>query len=224
LRLIVFDCDGTLIDSQHLIVEAMGAAFAANGLPAPPRSSVLRVVGLSVAEAMAAISESLDGRLITNLAASYRTAFAALRQKPDFTEPLYPGARTAIEELAVDPAILLGIATGKSRRGVDTFLAREDLAGRFATLQTADTSPSKPHPDMLLRVMEETGAQPHDTVMVGDATYDIEMARNAGLSAIGVAWGYHGPGELLAAGASAVAEDFAQLLAMLRESGMVAAA
>ena len=224
MRLIVFDCDGTLIDSQHLIVEAISAAFAANGLASPPRSKALRVVGLSVAEAVAAISESLDETLIATLAASYRTAFAGLRQKSDFTEPLYPGARAAVEELAANPAILLGIATGKSRRGVNAFLAGEDLAECFVTLQTADTSPSKPHPDMLLRAMKETGVQPQGTVMVGDTTYDIQMARNAGLAAIGVAWGYHEPDELLEAGANAVAEDFPQLLAMLRESGMVAAA
>jgi phosphoglycolate phosphatase len=173
---------------------------------------------------VAAVSESLDKRLITKLTTSYRAAFAGLRQKPDFTEPLYPGARAAIEELAADPAILLGIATGKSRRGVDLFLAREDLAGCFATLQTADASPSKPHPDMLLRAMEETGVEPEDTVMIGDTTYDMEMARNAGASAIGVVWGYHEAGELLEAGASAVADDFAKLLAMLRGGGMVAAA
>jgi phosphoglycolate phosphatase len=224
LRLIVFDCDGTLVDSQHLIVEAMGAAFQANGLPAPARSQVLRHVGLSIPEAMAAITESPDETLVTNLGASYRAAFSALRQKPGFVEPMYPGAREAVEALGADPGVLLGVATGKSRRGVDLFLAREGLAVLFATLQTADDAPSKPHPGMLLRAMAETGAAPAATVMIGDTTYDMAMARSAGVDAIGVDWGYHSPQELLEAGASAVARDFAHLLDLLAAGKAVAAA
>ncbi len=224
MRLIVFDCDGTLIDSQHLIVKAMGAAFAANGLPAPARSKILRAVGLSVLEAVTAISESLDETLVTNLAGAYRAAFAGLRQKPDFTEPLYPGARETIEALAADDNVLLGIATGKSRRGVDLFLEREGLADCFVTLQTADDAPSKPHPEMLLRAMSETGVRPQDTLMIGDTSYDMQMAGNAGVAAIGVAWGYHTPEELLDAGAGAVARDCPQLLTMLVPERAVTAA
>lgn len=224
MRLIIFDCDGTLVDSQHLIVEAIGAAFAANGLPAPARSRVLRHVGLSVAEAMAAISESLDEVLLANLAASYRAAFASLRQKPDFTEPMYPGARETVEALARDKGFLLGIATGKSRRGVDLFLGRENLTPLFATLQTADDAPSKPHPGMILRAMEETGAAPERTVMIGDTSYDMQMAVNAGVTAIGVDWGYHTAEELLEAGAGAVARDFPHLAQLLSQSKAAAAA
>jgi phosphoglycolate phosphatase len=223
VRLIIFDCDGTLIDSQHLIVEAMGAAFLASGLPVPARSRVLRHVGLSVSEAVAAISESLDETLVTNLAAAYRSAFAALRQKPDFSEPMYPGAREAIEALAADPSILLGIATGKSRRGVDLFLARENLSALFTTIQTADDAPSKPHPEMLLRAMAETGADPSETVMIGDTSYDMLMAGNAGVRAIGVEWGYHTTTELLEAGAGEVARDFPHLLALLHREKAAAA-
>ena len=224
MRLIVFDCDGTLIDSQHLIVAAMGVAFAANGLPTPARSRVLRIVGLSVSEAVAAVSESLDEALVANLAAAYRNAFAGLRQKPGFTEPMYPGAREAIESLAADASLLLGVATGKSRRGVDLFLAREDLAPLFATIQTADDAPSKPHPEMLLRAMAETGASPADTIMIGDSSYDMLMARNAGVTAIGVGWGYHTAEDLLEAGAVAMARDFPHLLALLGGKDAVAAA
>jgi phosphoglycolate phosphatase len=224
LRLIVFDCDGTLIDSQHLIVEAMGAAFAANGLPAPLRTTVLRHVGLSVSEAMAAMDESLHEAMIAKLAAAYRAAFASLRQKPGFSEPMYPGSREAIEALGGDSDVLLGIATGKSRRGVDHLLARENLSSLFATLQTADDAPSKPHPGMLLRAMSETGALPADTVMIGDSAYDMAMARNAGVAAIGVEWGYYPADGLLEAGASAVAHDFPHLLTLLAQQKTVAAA
>jgi phosphoglycolate phosphatase len=224
LRLIVFDCDGTLVDSQHMIVEAMGAAFAANGLPAPSRQHVLRHVGLSVAEAMTAMSENADERLILNLAASYRSAFATLRQKPGFAEPMFPGARAALDSLAGDGAVLLGIATGKSRRGVDHLLAREGIADMFATIQTADDAPSKPHPEMLLRAISETGAAPERTVMIGDSSYDMLMARNAGAVAVGVAWGYQDAAELIEAGARVVAADFPQLLSMLSTPQIVAAA
>jgi phosphoglycolate phosphatase len=224
VRLIVFDVDGTLIDSQHLIVEAMSAAFIANGLPAPSGLSVLRHVGLSVAEAMRGIDESLDETMVGKLVAAYRAAFAERRQKSSFSEPFYPGARETLEALAADGDTLLGIAMGKSRRGVDHLLARENLGPLFATIQTADDAPSKPHPGMLLRAMSETGALPADTVVVGDSSYDMLMARSAGVSAIGVAWGYHSADELLEAGASAVARDFAQLLTLLTERKTVVAA
>jgi phosphoglycolate phosphatase len=223
VRLIVFDCDGTLVDSQHLIVEAMGTAFVAGGLPAPARSRVLRHIGLSVSEAVAGIGESLDEALIAHIAAAYKTAFSGLRQRPGFSEPFFPGARELVEELARDERVLLGIATGKSRRGVDLLLQREELAYAFATLQTADDAPSKPHPGMLQRAMNETGLGPADTIMIGDTTYDMLMARNAGAKPVGVAWGYHTPQELTEAGAVAVAEDCDQLLALLRLPQAVAA-
>lgn len=224
MRLIVFDCDGTLIDSQHLIVEAMGEAFQAAGLPLPPRSRVLRHVGLSVPEAVAGVAESQDEALIADLGAAYKAAFSALRQKPGFVEPMYPGAHAAVEALGADEGLLLGIATGKSRRGVDLFLAREGLTPLFATLQTADDAPSKPHPGMLLRAMDETGAAPGATVMIGDTSYDMRMARAAGVDAIGVDWGYHTAEELLEAGARAVATDFRHLMMLLAVQEAVASA
>jgi len=194
VRLIVFDCDGTLLDSQHPIVEAMGEAFAANGLPAPSRAQVLRHVGLSVSEAMTAMTGAAEKSLILPLTASYRAAFAGLRQTAAFNEPMFPGAREAIAALVKEEALLLGIATGKSRRGVELFLARENLAHVFATVRTADDAPSKPHPAMLLQAMAETGARPNETVMIGDTSYDMLMANQAGAMAIGVGWGYHAAG------------------------------
>jgi phosphoglycolate phosphatase len=170
------------------------------------------------------MSESPDERLILNLAASYRSAFAALRQKPGFIEPFFPGARATLDTLAGDGAVRLGIATGKSRRGVDHLLAREGIADMFATIQTADDAPSKPHPEMLLRAISETGAAPDRTIMIGDSSYDMLMARNAGAVPVGVAWGYQTAPELFAAGARVVAEDFPQLLSLLCAPQIVAAA
>lgn len=223
MKLIVFDCDGTLIDSQHLIVEAMGAAFASQGLPAPDRAAVLRHVGLSLAEAMSSLTGSANEALTGALAASYRSAFAAQRERHGFAEPMYPGARDAVLALASRADVLLGIATGKSRRGVDFFLAREGLNGAFATIQTADDAPSKPHPAMLLQAIGETGAKPEAAIMIGDSSYDMAMARAAGVTAIGVAWGYHAPPALIEAGAAAIADDFAHLLAVLPQAGAAAA-
>jgi phosphoglycolate phosphatase len=223
VRLIVFDCDGTLVDSQHLIVEAMGAAFAANGLPAPARSAVLRHVGLSLTEVFTGIAETADQALIASLTEAYKTAFMAMRQRPSYVEPFFPGMRGAIDLLAARQDVLLGIATGKARRGVDFLLKREGLEGAFATLQTADDAPSKPHPGMLLRAMEETGASPADTIMIGDTSYDMLMAKSAGVTALGVAWGYHTGEELAGAGALAVAADADQLMALLAARQAMAA-
>ena len=138
-----------------------------------------------------------------------------MRQRPGFVEPFFPGVRETVEALAGDERVLLGVATGKSRRGLDLLLQREGLAYAFATLQTADDAPSKPHPGMLQRAMSETGMRPADTIMIGDTSYDMLMARNAGAVPIGVAWGYHTAQELTEAGALAVAEDSEQLMALL---------
>jgi phosphoglycolate phosphatase len=120
-----------------------------------------------------------------------------------------------VEGLADRANTVLGIATGKSVRGVRMVLGHHGLYEHFATVQTADTAPSKPHPGMILAAVRETGVAPRDAVMIGDTVFDIEMARAAGVAAIGVSWGYHPPAELRAAGADVVIEDFAQLRALL---------
>jgi phosphoglycolate phosphatase len=224
VRLIIFDCDGTLVDSQHMIVEAMRSAFAASDLPAPERGRMLRHVGLSVTQAMEAMTGLEDRDAIARLSADYRTAFAALRREASLTDPLFPGAREAVEALAAQDDVLLGIATGKSRRGVDLLLEREGFTRLFATIQTADDAPSKPHPGMMLQAMSATGTGAADTVMIGDTSYDMLMARAASARGIGVGWGYHDAPELLKAGAVKVAKDFQELLGDLLPQGSVAAA
>ena len=209
-RLIVFDFDGTLVDSQRAISEAMARGFLESGLAPPPASQVRRVVGLRLEEAIARLLEDGDTGLVARVAAAYRQAFARLRSEPDFDEPLIEGAREAIEDL--DRAgLILAIATGKTRRGLVASLERHGLDGWFTTLKTADDGPGKPHPAILLDAMAEVGAEAGETVLVGDTTYDMQMARNAGARALGVSWGYHGADELLDAGAAAVLADFAQL-------------
>ncbi len=210
LRLVVFDVDGTLVDSQALILGAMAAAFDAVGAPLPPRAQVLGIVGLSLPVAMARLAPDADGAA---LVAAYRDAFFRMRLRD--TAPLYPGALNTLDALARDPAVLLGIATGKSRRGLEALLDAHGLAGRFVTVQTADDHPSKPHPSMLARAMADTGVEPAQAVMVGDTSFDMDMARAAGMAAIGVGWGYHPAADLHAAGAAAVIDRFDALAGAL---------
>jgi phosphoglycolate phosphatase len=207
--LIVFDCDGTLADSQHLIVEAMRRAFIGAGLPAPDRASILRTVGLSIPEAMASLAADQCPEVRAGLASSYREWCASLRQQPQ--EPLFEGAASLLFGLAAQEHVALGIATGKSRRGVTRFIEHNGLQGLFSTIQTADDAPSKPHPAMLLQAMAETGASPEQTVMIGDTSYDMIMAACAKVAGIGVTWGYHSMAELKRAGAQSVVRSFAAL-------------
>lgn len=207
--LVIFDLDGTLVDSQHEIVEAQARAFAAHGLPAPTRAKALSVVGLSLTEAFRVLAGA-DGPL-ESLAEAYKAAWTDLRQRPGYSDNLYPGAEAAIAALR-GAGVTLGIATGKSRRGVDRILAARGWSDLFATVQTADTHPSKPDPSMILTALAETGAEPSDSLMIGDTTYDIEMAVAAGITPIGVAWGYHPTEMLVEAGAARVVTTFDELL------------
>ncbi|MCC7251848.1 HAD-IA family hydrolase [Hyphomicrobium sp.] len=212
VKLVIFDCDGTLVDSQHAIVAAMSDAFLSEGLAPPPREEVVGVVGLSLGIAVARlVPDGSDLARVDRLAEAYKAAFAAQGRRADHAEPLYDGIRDTLQRLAAREDVVLGIATGKSRRGVASVLEREGLAGLFATIQTADTHPSKPHPSMVLTAMDETAALPVDTVVIGDTTYDIEMARGAGAAAVGVAWGYHPEEALRAAGAHHVSPDTGDL-------------
>lgn len=215
MKLVIFDVDGTLVDSQNHIVEAQHRAFAALGLPPPSRSQALSVVGLSLREAFAALVGA-DGPCEA-LASAYRDAWTALRAEPGFREPLYLGAADLLAELAADPDVALGIATGKARRGIDRLLAAQQWQGVFQTLQTADDHPSKPHPSMIHAALRETGCDNKHAVMIGDTTYDMEMASAAGVRAIGVAWGYHPVQALRASGADRVVGDFTELRAVLGE-------
>ncbi|SFV08644.1 phosphoglycolate phosphatase [Methylobacterium sp. 174MFSha1.1] len=207
--LIVFDVDGTLVDSQHMIVAAQGEAFASVGLPAPSRERSLSVVGLSLPQAFTALVGA-DGP-VAALSEAYKQAFGRLRARAEIRETLFPGAAALLARLNRELAVQLGIATGKSRRGVDHLLSLHGWEGWFATVQTADDAPSKPHPAMLEQAMAETGAAPAETIMIGDSTYDMVMARGAHVTALGVSWGYHTPDALRAAGAHAVMESFSEL-------------
>jgi phosphoglycolate phosphatase len=209
--LIVFDCDGTLVDSQHLIAEAMRFAFLSADLAAPERSAILRTVGLSLPEALTHLEPGLRSDVRDRIACAYREWCISLRQQPHTQEPMFQGAAALLFDLAASGDILLGIATGKSRRGVTRFIEHNGLKGIFSTIQTADDAPSKPHPAMLLQAMAETGASPGTTVMIGDTSYDMIMAACAGVTGIGVTWGYHSKPDLKKAGAKTIVSSFSAL-------------
>jgi len=215
LKLVIFDCDGTLVDSQHMIVAAMTKAYGAHSLPLPAREVLLSVVGLSLIEAFTKLGEGRDGFPAETLAGHYRDAFHAMRAPGSPVEPLYPGAADAITELARRGDVALGIATGKSQRGVRLVLGHHGLLDHFITIQTADDAPSKPDPGMVLAAMREAGVAPENTIVVGDTVYDIAMARAAGAASIGVTWGYHPSASLKDAGALAVIGRFANLVPAL---------
>ncbi len=215
VRLAVFDCDGTLVDGQANIVRAMDATFEAHGLNPPTSHDTRRIVGLSLTEAMAVLLPNADAALHAVMAREFKTAYQRLRADGRLDpEPLYDGVAEGLEALGA-AGWAMGVATGKSDRGLAYVLAHHGLAHYFITLQTADRHPSKPHPSMLRAALAEAGADACDAVMVGDTVFDMAMASAARVRAIGVAYGYHERGELLAAGAERVADSFADVVAGL---------
>lgn len=191
LKLILFDVDGTLVDSQGTIVACMNEAFEREGLVPPSHAAILSIVGLSLPQALAQLAPEQSAQAQGALVEGYKQAYMAARQREGAAHsPLYPGARDVLDTLHAVPEYILGVATGKSQRGLDALIEGHDL-GMFVTRQVADHHPSKPHPSMILTAMSETGIPPADTVMIGDTTFDMEMGRAAGVKTIGVDWGYH---------------------------------
>lgn len=214
-KLAVFDCDGTLVDSQANICVAMEEAFRIADLPAPPRPAIRRIVGLSLVEAIRALLPHADDAQHRRMAADYKDAFFRLRTSGAMAEePLFEGIGDVLRTLAAG-GWTLGVATGKSDRGLAHILAHHDIADRFVTLQTADRHPSKPDPAMLLAAMDEAGATPQNSAMIGDTSFDMAMARAAGVRAVGVAWGYHDVRDLIDGGADVVADRVAALPGLL---------
>ncbi len=216
-RLVVFDYDGTLVDSQHSILAAMAEAFGACGLTPPLAGAVRRVVGLSLDTAIEELLGEGDRKKMPEIAEAYRNAFLTMRQRADFHEPLFPGVRETLS-LLNQPEVCLGIATGKAMRGLQASLERHEIAAFFVTLQTADRNPGKPHPAMLQRAMAEAGVEPEETVVVGDTSFDMAMGRSAGVTAVGVSYGYHPVEELRQAGAETIIDSIAELPAVLSAS------
>lgn len=202
MRLVVFDLDGTLVDSGAHIGATMMAAFAEERLPLPSNDDIRGIIGLSLEQALERLS-GRTGPALDRLAAVYRRLYHQSIAHTG-TEPLYEGIRAVLDALHAEKATLLAIATGKGLRGVERVLGLHGLETHFVSRQTPDTNPSKPDPAMLISAMSETGVPPEKTVMIGDTSFDMEMARAAGCFALGVVWGYHRPQVLRSAGAHAI--------------------
>jgi len=210
LRLAVFDCDGTLVDSQHLIVTCMTQACVDRGFGEPDPGSVRRVIGLPLVQAIAQLFPEAGASEHRDVADGYRDAFHTLRATGDFAEPLFSGAKEALQALG-ERGVLMGVATGKGRRGLEAVLDHHGIREHFVVLKTADDGPGKPRPDILMAAMSETGVSPAHTAMIGNTVFDVKMAVSARVAAIGVAWGYHEGAELMEAGAMTVIDHFAAL-------------
>ena len=215
-RLAVFDCDGTLVDSGATITAALRITFEQNGLDVPPPSLSRKVIGLSLVESMAALMPDLPVERHIELAEDYKLAFQKLRAAGAVEEPLFEGVLDLLDTLE-DDGWLLAVATGKSDRGLKHCLELHGIHARFVSLQTADRHPSKPHPSMVEQAIADAGAALETTIVVGDTSFDMAMAANAGATGIGAGWGYHDAHELLAAGAVGVAEEPGDVLALIRE-------
>jgi phosphoglycolate phosphatase len=194
LRLVIFDVDGTLVDSQGDIIASMHAAFGAVGLATPPRAEILGIVGLSLDVALARLAPQAD---TARMVQAYKDSYADLRiRNGAASSPLYPGVRQALDVLAAQEDVLLGLATGKSKRGLDSLIETHGFDGLFVTRQVADFHPSKPHPSMIQTALRETGVEAAHAVMIGDTRFDLEMAAAAGVAGVGVTWGYHPKAQL----------------------------
>ncbi|MDR7147242.1 HAD-IA family hydrolase [Rhizobium sp. BE258] len=206
MKLALFDCDGTLVDSAALIHEVMARTFVAFGHPRPAIESTKSIIGLTLDIAIARMQGKphVDNEAVA-MTAHYKKIYMDVRGEPGMDVPLFDGIKTVIAALAARDDILIGAVTGKSRRGLVSVLEIHGFAPHFIVSRTADDCPSKPHPAMVTECCDETGMNPADAVVIGDAIYDMQMAKAAGAKAVGVSWGYASVDELIAAGADAIA-------------------
>lgn len=185
-RLLAFDWDGTIADSTALIAGAIQQTCRDLGLPAPDDRGARHVIGLGHHEAISYVAPTLAAADTASFAERYSQHYLA----GDADVPLFAGVRDMLDQLD-DRGFLLGIATGKTRAGLARALARHDLGHRFAASRCADECFPKPHPAMLLSLMDQVGVGPKETLMIGDTTHDLDLARNAGVGALAVAYGAH---------------------------------
>ena len=213
-RLLVFDWDGTLADSTTIIAGCIQRACCDLGLPVPDETAAKFVIGLGLADALRTVAPTLAPDDYPRLSERYREHYLAC----DPGIPLFDGAREMLDELDAR-GFLLAIATGKSRAGLARALRQQRLDARFFASRCADEGFPKPHPDMLLALMERCGVEPSETLMIGDTSHDLELARNAGASAVAVTYGAHAAEELSALAPLALVASIPELRAWLRANG-----
>lgn len=209
VKLIIFDFDGTLVDSRSLILESHRLVFSEFRLPLPLPTDSLALVGKTLDLILAQLAGSAAP--IRDMVKAYDLLLPQLRADPAFAEKPFDGIADLLRELSSTPNTVLGLATGHTSLTVAPALAALQWRDFFKTVQAADMAPSKPHPAMLLQALEATGAKPENAIFIGDTTYDMEMARAAKVRSMGVGWGYHTAEQLAAAGAHRVASTVDEL-------------
>lgn len=213
-RLIVFDWDGTLLDSAGAIVACMQAAAADLGITPPDDRTARRVIGLGLHDALSKAMPDVPESEYRRVAERYRHHYLS----QDHELSLFPGAHELVAELSA-AGCLLAVATGKSRLGLNRALDASGLKAYFHATRCADECSSKPAPDMLLEIMDELGTMPEQTLMIGDTTHDLQMAKNARVDALGVGYGAHPREALEAERPLGLFDDFSQLTEWLRRHG-----
>jgi phosphoglycolate phosphatase len=215
VKLIVFDFDGTLVDSRALILECHRVVFAEFRLPLPSPQDSLGLIGKSLELVLAQLAGPRAP--IPDMVRAYGRLLPQLRTDPAFVERPFDGIADLLYDLSRTSSTVLGIATGHTSAAVIPALDTLGWRGFFRTIQAADLAPSKPHPGMLLQALEATGTTPGGAVFIADTTFDMQMAQAAKLRSIGVAWGYHKAEQLTAAGAYRVAHEIGELRGYIRD-------
>ena len=208
--LAVFDVDGTLVDSRATIHRAAVESARGIGMAEPSYDAVRQIVGLSLAQALRELAPELDDAEHARFVAGFQAAFQRFHAVPGFKEPLYDGAERTLRRLKREGWII-AMATGNSRRGVERILNLHGWGEVFDTTWCADDGPGKPHPNMITKALEATGAEPRQAIMIGDTSHDMRMAVNAAVYPQGVSWGFHTTEEIMASGARRVAHSFDEL-------------
>ncbi|MCF8199281.1 MAG: HAD-IA family hydrolase [Sulfuritalea sp.] len=211
-ELIVFDWDGTLMDSTGAIVASIQAAARDLGIQPPSDDRAHHIIGLGLIDALRHALPDLPADRYQDVAQRYRHHY--LSRDQDLL--LFEGVVELIEELT-QAGHMLAVATGKTRKGLDRAFEVSGLGPSFHSSRCADECHSKPHPQMLAELMDEFGVEPRVTLMIGDTTHDLLMAKNAGVAGVGVAYGAHPRQNLEAESPLFCAADVAELAAWLRQ-------
>lgn len=196
MKLVLFDCDGTLVDSAHVIHRCMKASFEDHGFTQPSLSETKSIIGLSLHDAIEILLKDQKTSQLDKMVQDYKDHFFKIRTQENLLEPLYDGIREMLDQLRLQDELILGVVTGKSKRGLLAILEGHGLNDYFMPLRTADDCPSKPHPAMVNECCAEVGIDASATYVIGDSTFDMDMANHANAISIGVDWGYASVAEL----------------------------
>ena len=211
LRLAAFDLDGTLLDSANSIVSGVMACWEACGYPRPDPDQVKKIIGLPWDESVRLLMPGAGDAEFAEIRAYHEAVFRGERPRPSREENLFPGVVQMLDAVE-ETGYLLAIITSRSGNRLFELLESQNIHKRFVSLKTTDNGPGKPNPFLMLQTLDETGVDKQDAIMVGDTTFDVQMARNAGTSAIGVTWGVHQASELRDAGAHHIAKSMEEIL------------